>query len=275
MRKTALYHTAGQGAGNSAPGAFGCGLSSLRAQKVTIKKSPIGNTRARCPYTPATHPPVRELPQSRQVPRGSGSGYPSGHGRSGSLEMIKIAAPRILNGPRRVFGPPLSKIALRDGARSAVRPRRMAARARRRHARHRAALKAPPHSPVFRGGGARAASCLRCSCRGSCPLSSTRGAAHDRRVGGARGRLCVQRRLGFDMRRNHAESARREPRAGAADADGRTMDAASGSSKFGLNKILKRKHSFLIGWNYRFTVQSQRERGPRPCASGGRFRPPA
>ena len=189
------------------------------------------------------------------------------------MEMITIAAPRILNGPRRVFGPPLSKIALRDGARSAVRPRRMAARARRRHARHRAALKAPPHSPVFRGGGARAASCLRCSCRGSCPLSSTRGAAHDRRVGGARGCLVDSPRLGVDLRRNQAESARREPRAGAADADGRTMDAASGSSKFGLNKVLKRKHSFLIGWIYRLTVQSQRERSPRPRASGDRKLP--
>ena len=74
--------TPGQGEGISAPGGFGCEKISIRAQKVTIKKSPIGNTRARCPYTPATHPPVRELPQSRQVPRGSGSGYSSGHGRS-------------------------------------------------------------------------------------------------------------------------------------------------------------------------------------------------
>ena len=162
-----------------------------------------------------------------------------------------------------------SKMSARGGARSAVRPRRMAARARRRHARHRAALKAPPRSPVFRRGRARAACCLRCAC----PLSSTRGAAHDRRVGGARGRLSVQRRLGVDMRRNHAESARREPRAGAVETVSPRCRHCVDSSKFGLNKVLKRKHSTLIGWIYRSTVQSQRKRSPRPRASGGRKLP--
>ena len=180
-----------------------------------------------------------------------------------------MTTPSALSGSARHVGAHHSKMSARGGARSAVRPRRMAARARRRHAHHRATLKAPPRSPVFRRGRARAACCLRCAC----PLSSTRGAAHDRRVGGARGRLSVQRRLGVDMRRNHAESARREPRAGHPDSNPDSPDSNPDSSKFGLNKVLKRKHSFLIGWIYRPTVQSQRERSPRPRASGGRKLP--